>query len=543
MLSLALLPVLWALTNATPIKEMPPTIEVRDGVSPMWILNHVPLAQGRLDPIVSPGGVSGHVHAIVGGSAFEPTYHYADNLQAHVSIDKSNYWAPQLYRHNENGTFSLVKFKGSNTYYETRRYEQEPIYEFPPGFRMLAGNPWTTTFNESDPAQQAVRFACLGVPGPETNMFPPQSCPGDLRAEVYFPHCWDGVNAWLEGSAHVAYSSEGNFDGGGKCPDTHPKRIMGLFYEWFYEDDFEYRENARVLATGDYLGLGFHGDFTNGWPVGTFQKIFAEGSLCAENGGISDCKPLEDFDQHGKNGDCKYQGLLVDEDIGHNGPLTKLPGNNPLWGGTTTGTPIPNYTETAKFILNGAPVAPSPTPMYARVIADNILPATVKGDPPLPASDTTLAGGTDGGTTILASGGTVVMTSTSAPASTSTSMGGGMGGSSSSMGMGGGMGGSSSSMGMGGGMGGSSSSMGMGGGMGASSSSKGMGGGMGASSSAMGMGGGMSMSASSMGGMPMPSASTSLDSGAVLLQQSKSATTTAAAATKTACKRKRSSRI
>lgn len=27
---------------------------------------------------------------------------------------------------------------------------------------------------------------------------------------------------------------EGRFDGGGQCPPTHPKRIMGLFYEFIF---------------------------------------------------------------------------------------------------------------------------------------------------------------------------------------------------------------------------------------------------------------------------------------------------------------------
>jgi hypothetical protein len=66
-----------------------------------------------------------------------------------------------------------------------------------------------------------------------------------MRAQIYFPHCWydlqtpayrcdlnglltfrDGINSWLEGSKHVSYG-EGQFDQGGKCPPTHPKRIMG----------------------------------------------------------------------------------------------------------------------------------------------------------------------------------------------------------------------------------------------------------------------------------------------------------------------------
>jgi hypothetical protein len=47
------------------------------------------------------------------------------------------------------------------------RTGDEPVYEFPPGFRMLAGDPNRRTFDESDPAQDAVRYVCLGSNIPE----------------------------------------------------------------------------------------------------------------------------------------------------------------------------------------------------------------------------------------------------------------------------------------------------------------------------------------------------------------------------------------
>lgn len=346
------------LALASPIAEMPPVIVGRaDDTTdlPFFILGHSPLLQTRMDPIISPGGVSGHVHAIVGSSAFQPTYTYENSRSgqcttAPVSIDKSNYWVPQIYRHETNGTFTLVPFKGANTYYLSRRNGADDlVYEFPPGFRSVAGNPYATTYNATSLASNAARFACLGVDGPETHEFPPQSCPGGLRAEIFFPNCWDGKNAWLEGSAHVSYPSEGQYDGGGKCPDTHPYRLMSLFYEFFFEDDYEYREQARVFAQGDYVGYGMHGDFSNGWPVGTLAEIWKYGAQCSVSGIISNCPTLQAANQNGNGSNCIPEKLMVDEEIGENGPLTALPGNNPLWGGTTTGTPIPNYTETAQF--------------------------------------------------------------------------------------------------------------------------------------------------------------------------------------------------
>lgn len=71
-----------------------------------------------------------------------------------------------------------------------RRTGKEPVYEFPPGFRMLAGNASRHTFDSSDPRQAAVSYVCLGNGGPETPGFPEKNCPMGLRAQVYFPHCW-----------------------------------------------------------------------------------------------------------------------------------------------------------------------------------------------------------------------------------------------------------------------------------------------------------------------------------------------------------------
>ena len=45
----------------------------------------------------------------------------------------------------------------------------EPVEEFPPGFRMMAGSASRNTFNASSYADQAVSFVCLGVSGPQTN--------------------------------------------------------------------------------------------------------------------------------------------------------------------------------------------------------------------------------------------------------------------------------------------------------------------------------------------------------------------------------------
>ena len=66
-----------------------------------WILDPTSLVQERLDPIVSPGIVSGHVHNIAGPSNFAPISTY-DSLQSSnctsipVQVDKRFVLASQL---------------------------------------------------------------------------------------------------------------------------------------------------------------------------------------------------------------------------------------------------------------------------------------------------------------------------------------------------------------------------------------------------------------------------------------------------------------
>jgi hypothetical protein len=81
-----------------------------------------PLIEGRMDPIVSPGGPSGHVHTVQGGNNFAVTMSDTDALDSTctsslVKNDKSNYWTPKLYFHADNGSFIAVPMFYMNVYY------------------------------------------------------------------------------------------------------------------------------------------------------------------------------------------------------------------------------------------------------------------------------------------------------------------------------------------------------------------------------------------------------------------------------------------
>lgn len=83
-----------------------------------------PLMMGRVDPIVSPGGPSGHVHAVQGGNAFGVTMTDTQALDQStctsslVKNDKSNYWTPSLYfKDPKTGELEAVDMFYMNVYY------------------------------------------------------------------------------------------------------------------------------------------------------------------------------------------------------------------------------------------------------------------------------------------------------------------------------------------------------------------------------------------------------------------------------------------
>lgn len=140
--------------------------------SDVWTVDCAPLTVQRSDPILSFGVPSGHVHAVVGSTAFyrnmtDPTT--GNQTTCDKWTDRSSYWAPHLYRITSDGKFSQVSFTGMVAYYQNYTCDynatapgycqgvRTPI-AFPAGLRMIAGDSTRRTLNMSDPWQQAILF-------------------------------------------------------------------------------------------------------------------------------------------------------------------------------------------------------------------------------------------------------------------------------------------------------------------------------------------------------------------------------------------------
>ncbi|KAI9880513.1 MAG: hypothetical protein M1830_002553 [Pleopsidium flavum] len=324
----------------------------------------VPIVTERADPVISPGKVSSHAHTIMGGNGFGFTMDYAQARASScssctVTKDMSNYWVPTLYLKAKNGSFISVKQNGGATvYYEQRvGHDGEPLLAFPEGFRMVAGNPSARSYTGAIDAQ-AITYACLnydGPPTPETNGFPTTNCPSGLRAQVYFPSCWDGVNLDSpDHKSHVAYPALYN---NGACPGSHPKHLISIFYEVIWNTGDlanEWHGNAQpfVWSMGDPTGFGYHGDFVNGWDVPTLQK--AVDTCTSQSGRVEDC-PVFNLISDGQAEGCRIPPSVSEE---VSGVLDALPGCNPVQAGpgaavqksdcgapNTIGTPETYFTD------------------------------------------------------------------------------------------------------------------------------------------------------------------------------------------------------
>ncbi|GAA6012009.1 hypothetical protein JCM10207_003459 [Rhodosporidiobolus poonsookiae] len=316
--------------------------------SPTWAFWRLTCQNGgaltymRADPIVNPGGISGHVHTISGGSNFNLDMDFATAREAKCSScickqDMSNYWTPALYFAWANGSFTLVEQVGLTVYYLQRHNDADrgEITAFPPDFRMLAGNPYLRSYNESNQMATQIGANCLGGTAPTRRPYlPTENCPNGLRLEVMFPSCWDGVNVdSTDHQSHVAYPKDNE---SGPCPDTHPERLLRLSVLISIlctsvdplKDEWENALNTSqpfVLAMGDPTGYGLHGDFLNGWDVDVLQEAI---ETCTDDSGVIEkCAVFDLYDYSQPETEC-HQSSAINEVV--TGTLDALPGCNKI---------------------------------------------------------------------------------------------------------------------------------------------------------------------------------------------------------------------
>ncbi|KXX79540.1 WSC domain-containing protein 1 [Madurella mycetomatis] len=332
-----------------------------------------PLTTCRADPIVSPGGPSGHVHTVMGASNFGfnatgESLRQSSCTTAKLKADLSSYWFPTLYFQDpDTGLLEQVKFYYMNVYYFFDATDDD-IKAFPRGLQIVSGNaqlrtaPSTSGAAQLDPSKgpvQPVQITCprteFGVkswpPGSDGSMagiqdphnegsgigFPFQDCDGyasPMRVDVHMPSCYDPSAGLTNHRNNMRFPTPA---AGGKlnCPPGWI-HVPHMFFETYWDTHslrprFEKligKASPFVFSNGDTTGFSAHADFIAAWDEDELQHII---DTCnAGHAGIHTCPGLR-LGLTDESESCNIE-CPIDEQI--DGKLTDLPGNNPLagWG-------------------------------------------------------------------------------------------------------------------------------------------------------------------------------------------------------------------
>ena len=87
-------------------------------------------------------------------------------------------------------------------------------------------------------------------------------CPDGMRAQAFFPSCWDGQNLDSpDHKSHMAYPI-GAYNTG-LCPDSHQVNLISMFFEYIMPTgNYDYHgPGSWAFSNGDTGGMRFHGAF------------------------------------------------------------------------------------------------------------------------------------------------------------------------------------------------------------------------------------------------------------------------------------------
>ncbi|KAJ5664877.1 uncharacterized protein N7477_007325 [Penicillium maclennaniae] len=270
----------------------------------------------RLDPIVEPGEISGHIHAVHGAGNFGMSSDMNTLLDSSctscaVEQDMSAYWTPPLYFMHTNGSAELVpQIGGMLVYY---LLYGENVTAFPSNFRLLAGDPYQRNFTWPIPdppksswsgaqlsqealRQKAIGFNCLNYAmAPEPSLYRhflpnktylDEHCTDGVRLELMFPSCWNGED--VDSTDHKSHMAYPTLVIDGTCPEGYETRLVSLFFETIWDTYvFKDVDGYFTLSNGDPTGFGYHGDFMYGWEDGVLQE--AVDTCTSDTGLVEDC--------------------------------------------------------------------------------------------------------------------------------------------------------------------------------------------------------------------------------------------------------------
>lgn len=202
------------------------------------------------------------------------------------------------------------------------------LRDFP--YREIEKSIWIASDRTEDALRQkAVGFNCLNYLAPANAALGLRELPDEvanrcvdgIRAEVFFPSCWNGKD--LDSSNHRDHMRYPSLMDDGDCPTGFKVRLVSLFFETIWNvHAFAGQKGRFVFSTGDPIGYGYHGDFMNAWDVNVLQQAIDQ--CTSLSGVVEECRVF-DIQSEDEMHQCTIPRTIKEDVVG---PLDELPGCN-----------------------------------------------------------------------------------------------------------------------------------------------------------------------------------------------------------------------
>src|SRR5829696_8892007 len=222
--------------------------------------------RAQVDPIVSPGGTSAHMHDFFGNKTTNASSTYASMTASGVTTtcsrpeDTAGYWIPTVSWMDSQGTHELTANRAV-FYYRAGDKDFRTVQPFAKDLRIIA---------DKDVNGARVRWYCGGGGTNDDkagSADPPTRCSGGvLGLRIIFPDCVakDASGAQkIDSDNHRSHMarSKAQSDGTRKCPSTHPIPVPTLTINANFP--MPTTSGTVTLSSGDASTI--HTDFWNTW--------------------------------------------------------------------------------------------------------------------------------------------------------------------------------------------------------------------------------------------------------------------------------------
>jgi hypothetical protein len=233
----------------------------------------------QVDPIVSPGAKSFHIHDFFGNRTTNANSTLA-SLQAGTTTcsriaDKAAYWIPTVKWTNPSGTRTLTADQGLFYYRLAGKDPNVDVRPHPVGLKVV-------TVQGSN-----VEWRCAG--GTYSTTPPTQCSNGKMVVRIKFPDCSDGTLDSADHRSHMVHAVQQS-DGTRLCPSAHPTPVPQLHMNVRFP--MPTTTGKVKLSSGDYSTM--HADFYNAWDATRLAELVGTcinaGPFTASNPKPEDCK-------------------------------------------------------------------------------------------------------------------------------------------------------------------------------------------------------------------------------------------------------------